>query len=84
MIGAGVIGLELGSVWRRRWVLKLLYLKRWMHSYQWLIKPWRKTTKTLTKQGLDIRVGAKVAAQKLMVLKSLLNILKAAKKNSNV
>jgi len=38
VIGAGVIGLELGSVWRRLGA-------EWMHSYQWLIKHWQKTTK---------------------------------------
>lgn len=45
VIGAGVIGLELGSVWRRLGA-EVVVLKQWMHSYQWLIKLWQKTTKT--------------------------------------
>lgn len=44
VIGAGVIGLELGSVWRRLGA-EVVVLKQWMHSYQWLIKLWQKTTK---------------------------------------
>lgn len=46
VIGAGVIGLELGSVWRRLG-LKLLCLKHWIHSFQWQTRHLLKTSKNL-------------------------------------
>ena len=64
VIGAGVIGLELGSVWRRLGA-EVVVLKQWMHSYQWLIKLWQRLPKLLTKQGLDIRIGAKVSGTEI-------------------
>jgi len=61
VIGAGVIGLELGSVWRRLGAEVVIFEA--MDSFlpiadKALAKEYQKI---LTKQGLDIRVGAKVA-----------------------
>jgi dihydrolipoamide dehydrogenase len=61
VIGAGVIGLELGSVWRRLGAEVVVFEA--MDAFlpmadKALAKDYQKL---LTKQGLDIRVGAKVA-----------------------
>lgn len=62
VIGAGVIGLELGSVWRRLGSEVVVFEA--MDSFltmadKALAKDFQKL---LTKQGMDIRIGAKVAA----------------------
>jgi dihydrolipoamide dehydrogenase len=60
VIGAGVIGLELGSVWRRLGaevvVLEAMEQFLWMADQQVA----REALKHFRKQGLDIRLGAKV------------------------
>lgn len=61
VIGAGVIGLELGSVWRRLGAEVVVFEA--MDAFlpmadKALAKDYQKV---LTKQGLDIRVGAKVS-----------------------
>lgn len=60
VIGAGVIGLELGSVWRRLGaeVVVLEALSDFLPAADRDISA--EAFKTLTKQGLDIRLGSKV------------------------
>ena len=60
IIGAGVIGLELGSVWNRLGadVVVLEALDDFLPGADRQIA--REAQKVLTKQGLDIRLGAKV------------------------
>ncbi len=60
VIGAGVIGLELGSVWRRlgAQVVVLEALDDFLPAADKTIAD--EAFKTLIKQGLDIRLGAKV------------------------
>jgi dihydrolipoamide dehydrogenase len=60
VVGAGVIGLEIGSVWRRLGarVTVLEYLDRVLPGLDSEIA--REARKVLTKQGLDIRTGAAV------------------------
>ena len=64
VIGAGVIGLELGSVWRRLGaevvVLEALEQFLWMADQQIA----KEALKHFRKQGLDIRLGAKVGGAK--------------------
>jgi dihydrolipoamide dehydrogenase len=64
VIGAGVIGLELGSVWRRLGaevvVLEAMEQFLWMADQQVA----REALKHFKKQGLDIRLGAKVSGAK--------------------
>ena len=61
VIGAGVIGLELGSVWRRLGA-EVVDARSAGHSFC----PWRigaiakEALRHFKKQGLDIRLGAKV------------------------
>jgi dihydrolipoamide dehydrogenase len=64
VIGAGVIGLELGSVWSRLGaeVVVLEALENFLPMVDKQIA--KDTQKLLTKQGLDIRLGAKVTATK--------------------
>ena len=65
VIGAGVIGLELGSVWRRlgAQVVVLEALPEFLAiADQQLAK---EALRHLKKQGLDIRLGARVTAAKL-------------------
>jgi dihydrolipoamide dehydrogenase len=61
VIGAGVIGLELGSVWRRLGaevvVLEAMEQFLWMADQQVA----KEALKHFKKQGLDIRLGAKVS-----------------------
>ena len=61
VIGAGVIGLELGSVWRRLGSEVVIFeaLDSFLPMADKAIA--KEYQKILTKQGLDIRVGAKVA-----------------------
>src|SRR5690606_15618062 len=62
VIGAGVIGLELGSVWKRTGseVVVLEAMPDFLPMLDKNIA--REAKKTFTKQGLDIRLGAKVTA----------------------
>ena len=65
VIGAGVIGLELGSVWRRLGseVVVLEALDAFLPSADAAVA--REAHKILKKQGLDIRLGTKVTAAKV-------------------
>jgi dihydrolipoamide dehydrogenase len=60
VIGGGVIGLELGSVWNRcgSEVVVLEALEDFLPAMDMLIA--KESKKILTKQGLDIRMGARV------------------------
>ncbi len=60
VIGAGVIGLELGSVWNRcgSEVVMLEALEDFLPAMDVLIA--KESKKILSKQGLDIRMGARV------------------------
>jgi dihydrolipoamide dehydrogenase len=62
VIGAGVIGLELGSVWSRLGseVVLLEALEDFLAIMDKAIA--RETKKIFTKQGMDIRLGARVVA----------------------
>jgi dihydrolipoamide dehydrogenase len=62
VIGAGVIGLELGSVWRRLGseVVMLEALETFLPAADQQIA--KEALRHLKKQGLDIRLGAKVTA----------------------
>ncbi|MGR8920636.1 MAG: dihydrolipoyl dehydrogenase [Gammaproteobacteria bacterium] len=64
VIGAGVIGLELGSVWRRLGaeVTILEALPEFLSLTDKALS--KEALKILTRQGLDIRLGAKVTAAK--------------------
>lgn len=64
VIGAGVIGLELGSVWRRLGsdVVILEALDEFLPTTDAAVG--KEALKFLKKQGLDIRLGAKVTAAK--------------------
>ena len=65
VIGAGVIGLELGSVWNRLGadVVVLEALPDFMPGLDKQIA--RETNKQLSKQGMDIRLGARVTASRV-------------------
>ena len=65
VIGAGVIGLELGSVWSRLGseVVVLEAVDAFLPTVDQQIA--REAKKILTKQGLDIRLGAKVTGSKV-------------------
>ena len=62
IIGAGVIGLELGSVWKRLGseVVLLEALDTFLPTMDQFIA--KETKKTLGRQGLDIRLGCRVLA----------------------
>ncbi len=62
VIGAGVIGLELGSVWRRLGSEVVVFeaLDAFLPTADKALA--KEAQKILTKQGLDIRLGAKVTA----------------------
>ncbi|HUG99322.1 MAG TPA: dihydrolipoyl dehydrogenase [Gammaproteobacteria bacterium] len=64
VIGAGVIGLELGSVWKRLGA-KVTMLEA-MDTFLWMADAQiaRDAQRQFKKQGLDIRLGAKVQAAK--------------------
>lgn len=64
VIGAGVIGLELGSMWRRLGseVVVLEALETFLPATDAAVG--KEALKILNKQGLDIRLGAKVTAAK--------------------
>ncbi len=65
IIGAGVIGLELGSVWRRLGseVIVLEALADFLATVDRQLA--REALRQLTRQGLDIRLGAKVTGAKV-------------------
>jgi dihydrolipoamide dehydrogenase len=65
VIGAGVIGLELGSVWSRLGskVVVLEATEAFLPAVDQQIA--KEAQKILTKQGLEIRLGAKVTGSKL-------------------
>lgn len=65
IIGAGVIGLELGSVWQRLGseVVLLEALDSFLPSMDQFIA--KEVKKTLGRQGLDIRLGARVTATEI-------------------
>ena len=60
IIGAGVIGLELGSVWKRLGseVVLLEAIESFLPAMDQFIA--KETKKTLVRQGLDIRLGCRV------------------------
>tara|TARA_R110000772_G_scaffold72119_2_gene157541 strand:- start:1234 stop:2679 length:1446 start_codon:yes stop_codon:yes gene_type:complete len=70
VIGAGVIGLELGSVWSRLGaeVVILEASENFLPMVDQQIA--KEAKKLLTKQGLDIRLGAKVTGSKIKKGKS--------------
>ncbi|MAM70557.1 MAG: dihydrolipoyl dehydrogenase [Gammaproteobacteria bacterium] len=70
VIGAGVIGLELGSVWSRLGseVVVLEATDKFLPMVDQQIA--KEAQKILTKQGLDIRLGAKVTGSKVKKGKS--------------
>ena len=65
VIGAGVIGLELGSVWRRLGaeVIILEALDTFLSSVDEQVS--REALKSFKKQGLDIRLGARVTGTRI-------------------
>ena len=65
VIGAGVIGLELGSVWSRlgAQVTVLEAMDKFLAAADEQIA--KEAQKTLTKQGLDIRLGARVTGSEV-------------------
>ena len=65
VIGAGVIGLELGSVWSRlgAQVTVLEALDTFLMAADAAVS--KEAYKTLTKQGLDIKLGARVTGSKV-------------------
>ncbi|MGE8185627.1 dihydrolipoyl dehydrogenase, partial [Pseudomonas mandelii] len=65
VIGAGVIGLELGSVWSRlgSQVVVLEALEKFLPAADEAVS--KEAFKTLTKQGLDIKLGARVTGSKV-------------------
>ena len=82
VIGGGVIGLELGSVWRR------LGAKVTIVELMPTILPGndeeiiREADRTFRKQGLDIRVGTKVTGAQLEGTRIVINIEKDGKKET--
>src|SRR5438105_3229556 len=82
VVGGGVIGLELGSVWRR------LGAKVTVVELMPTILPGndeeivKEADKVIRKQGLEIRVGTKVTGAKIDAKKIVLEIEKAGKKES--
>ncbi len=70
VIGAGVIGLELGSVWARLGseVVVLEAMDKFLPAMDQQIA--KESFKILSKQGLDIRLGAKVTGTKVKKGKS--------------
>ena len=65
VIGAGVIGLELGSVWARlgAQVTVLEALDKFIPAADEAVS--KEALKTFTKQGLDIKLGARVTGSKV-------------------
>lgn len=65
VIGAGVIGLELGSVWRRLGAEVVVFeaLEKFLPMADKLLA--KETQKVLTKQGLEIRLNTKVTGTEI-------------------
>lgn len=85
IIGAGVIGLELGSVWSRLGsdVVLLEALDSFLPMMDQQIA--KETKKILTKQGLDIRLGCRVTASEVKGKKaSVTYVDKDGKENKEV
>ncbi|WP_022957107.1 dihydrolipoyl dehydrogenase [Perlucidibaca piscinae] len=84
VIGAGVIGLELGSVWSRLGseVVVLEALDVFLAAADRAIA--KETQKTLTKQGLDIRLSARVTGAKVVDGKVHVTYQDAAGEHSEV
>lgn len=74
VIGAGVIGLELGSVWRRLGakVTVLEYLDRILPGTDAEIA--KEALKAFKKQGIEFKLSAKVTSAKVVAKKALLEI----------
>lgn len=66
VIGAGVIGLELGSVWRRMGAEVVVFeaLEKFLPMADKALA--KETQKVLTKQGLDIRLNTKVTGTEII------------------
>jgi dihydrolipoamide dehydrogenase len=66
VIGAGVIGLELGSVWRRMGAEVVVFeaLEKFLPMADKALA--KETQKVLTKQGLDIRLNTKVTGTEIV------------------
>src|SRR5205085_3031946 len=82
VIGGGVIGLELGSVWRRlgaRVTVVELMPTILPGNDEEIIK---EADKVFRKQGMEIRAGAKVTGAKIEAKRILLEIEKDGKKES--
>lgn len=75
VIGAGVIGLELGSVWKRLGseVVCLEALDTFLAVMDQQIA--KETKKILTKQGLDIRLGCRVTATEVKKNKAIVTFV---------
>ena len=75
VIGAGVIGLELGSVWNRLGseVICLEALDSFLAMMDQQIA--KETKKILTKQGLDIRLGCRVTATEIKSKKAVVTFV---------
>src|SRR6185436_3915006 len=82
VIGGGVIGLELGSVWRRlgaRVTVVELMPTILPGNDEEIIK---EADKVFRKQGLELRVGTKVTGAKIEAKRILLDVEKDGKKES--
>ncbi len=82
IIGAGVIGLELGSVWRRLGaeVVLLEALDVFLAAMDSQIA--REAKKLLTRQGLDIRLGCRVTATEIKRGKVVVTVQTSADEES--
>lgn len=78
VIGAGVIGLELGSVWRRLGakVIILEALDTFLATADHIIA--KEAFKILTKQGLEIRLGTKVVSTEIQNKKVMVQFQNAS------
>jgi len=83
VIGAGVIGLELGSVWSRLGaeVVVLEAAEGFLPAMDQQIA--KEALKILTKQGLDIRLGAKVTGSSVKKGKAAKVVVQYADKEGN-
>lgn len=84
VIGGGVIGLELGSVWSRLGaeVVVLEAVETFLASADKLVA--KEAQKLLTKQGLDIRLGARVTATNVAKKKVTVTYTDAAGEHQEV
>ena len=83
VIGAGVIGLELGSVWRRlgAHVTVIEFLDRILRP-AWTVELATAARRVLTKQGLTFRLGAKVTGAATAKTASTLTVEPAERRRS--